>query len=73
MGALAKSAERAASASLASAQDFADGNVDALTLLTAQDRRIQTALLLANLRRIRLDNRVDLHLALGGDFRVRGK
>ena len=73
VGALAKSAERAASASLASAQDFADGNVDALTLLTAQDRRIQTALLLANLRRIRLDNRVDLHLALGGDFRVRGK
>lgn len=71
--ALTKSAERAEAASLASAQDFADGNVDALTLLTAQDRRIQSALQLANLKRIRLDNRVDLHLALGGDFKVRSR
>lgn len=67
------SARLAREAAEAAIQDFADGAVDALTLLSAQDRQIQTAFQLAELRRKRLDNRVNLHLALGGDFKVRGK
>jgi hypothetical protein len=42
-------------------------------MLSAQDRKVQTAFQLAELRRLRLDNRVNLHLALGGDFQLRGK
>ena len=64
----ARSARQAAEAAIL---DFADGAVDVLTLLSAQDRQVQTAFQLAALRRMRLDNRVDLHLALGGDFQLR--
>lgn len=46
--------------------DFKDGNGDLLTLFTAQTRRIQIESQYVSLRRIRLSNRVDLHLALGG-------
>ena len=71
--AVAESAVLAGEAAEAAIQDFADGAVDALMLLSAQDRKVQTAFQLAELRRLRLDNRVNLHLALGGDFKVRGK
>ncbi len=57
----AKSAER----------DFALGTGDVLTLLAAQTRRIDLAVQRLLLRRMRLDNRVNLHLALGGDYRIR--
>lgn len=57
----AKSAER----------DFALGTGDVLTLLASQTRRIDLAAQRLTLRRIRLDNRVNLHLALGGDYRIR--
>jgi len=57
----AKSAER----------DFALGTGDVLTLLAAQTRRIDLAVQRLSLRRLRLDNRVNLHLALGGDYRIR--
>ena len=57
----AKSAER----------DFALGTGDVLTLLAAQTRRIDLAVQRLTLRRLRLDNRVNLHLALGGDYRIR--
>jgi NodT family efflux transporter outer membrane factor (OMF) lipoprotein len=57
----AKSAER----------DFALGTGDVLTLLAAQTRRIDLAVQRLMLRRLRLDNRVNLHLALGGDYRIR--
>ena len=57
----AKSAER----------DFALGTGDVLTLLAAQTRRIDLAVQRLALRRLRLDNRVNLHLALGGDYRIR--
>ncbi len=69
--AVADSARSAREAAEASILDFADGAVDALTLLAAQDRQVQTAFQLVTLRRLRLENRVNLHLALGGDFRVR--
>jgi len=70
---VADSARLAHEAAGAAIQDFADGAVDALTMLSAQDRKVQTAFQLAELRRLRLDNRVNLHLALGGDFQLRGK
>jgi NodT family efflux transporter outer membrane factor (OMF) lipoprotein len=57
----AKSAER----------DFALGTGDVLTLLAAQTRRIDLATQRLTLKRLRLDNRVNLHLALGGDYRIR--
>ena len=71
--AVAESAHSAREAAEAAILDFADGAVDALTLLRAQDRQVQTAFQLAALRRMRLDNRVDLHLALGGDFKLRAQ
>jgi NodT family efflux transporter outer membrane factor (OMF) lipoprotein len=71
--AVREAARLAASAAEAAIQDFSDGVVDAITLLSAQDRNVQTAFQLADLQRRRLDNRVNLHLALGGDFELRGK
>jgi len=50
--------------------DYAGGTGDALTLITAQSNRINLASQLVTLRRLRLDSRVTLHLALGGDYRV---
>ena len=54
-----------------SRQEFADGVGDILTLLNAQQRKVQSEAQLITIRRLRLDNRVDLHLALGGDYQVR--
>ncbi|MGJ8673854.1 efflux transporter outer membrane subunit [Rubritalea sp.] len=53
--------------------DFLDGNGDVLTLLQAQSRAVDIGSSLLTLKRVRLDNRVDLHLALGGEFRFKGK
>ena len=68
--AVLESATSARKAAEASILDFADGAVDALTLLAAQDRQVQTAFQLVSLRRMRLENRINLHLALGGDFQT---
>lgn len=57
----------------ASSRDYADGVDTVLTVLQARSQRIQIATQLVTLRRQRLQNRVDLHLALGGDFQVRAK
>jgi len=54
-----------------SRQEFADGVGDILTLLSAQQRKVQSEAQLITIRRLRLDNRVDLHLALGGDYQGR--
>jgi len=51
-------------------RDFSIGAGDVLTLLAAQNRRIDLASQQLTLRRLRLDNRVNLHLALGGDYRL---
>ena len=53
-----------------SARDFALGTGDVLTLLASQNRRIELATQQLTLRRLRLDNRVNLHLALGGDYKI---
>lgn len=60
-------------ADAASSRDYADGVDTVLTVLQARSQRIQIASQLVTLRRQRLQNRVDLHLALGGDFQVRSK
>lgn len=49
-------------------QEYRDGVGDVLTILTAQRQLITTRSQLLTVRRARLDNRVNLHLALGGDF-----
>lgn len=50
--------------------DFSVGAGDVLTLLASQNRRIDLASQQLTLRRLRLDNRVNLHLALGGDYKL---
>jgi multidrug efflux system outer membrane protein len=62
--------ELAREASTAAEDDYRDGNGDVLTLFVAQSRRIQLDSTYASLRRLRLTNQVDLHLALGGGFSV---
>lgn len=52
-------------------RDFTLGTGDVLTLLAAQSRRIELAVQRLTLKRLRLDNLVNLHLALGGDYRIR--
>lgn len=51
-------------------RDFSLGTSDVLTLLASQNRRIDLAAQQLTLRRLRLDNRVNLHLALGGDYKI---
>lgn len=47
---------------------YQNGLIDFVTVLEAQRRYLETASEIPALRRARLDNRVNLHLALGGDF-----
>lgn len=70
MGAASSLANDAAKAAN---DDYLEGTGDILTLLTAQSRAVELGSQLLVLRRIQLDNRVDLHLALGGEFRLEGK
>jgi len=68
-----KALDLAEDAASSAERDFADGNTDALTVLTAQTRKIEIASSVVTLRRMQLDNRVNLHLALGGEFKPQGK
>ena len=63
----------ARNAAKAAEDDYRDGNGDVLTLFVAQSRKIQLELQYASLRRLRLTNRIDLHLALGGGFKLNAK
>ncbi|MFC7336901.1 efflux transporter outer membrane subunit [Haloferula chungangensis] len=58
---------------ISSREEFALGTGDVLTLLASQTRQIDLATQRLTLRRLRLDNRVNLHLALGGDYKVTSK
>lgn len=58
-------------AAQAAEDDFREGNGDVLTLFAAQTRKIQLESQYVSLRRLRLVNRVDLHLALGGGFELK--
>lgn len=63
-------ADLAKDAAQRAGEEYTAGTGDVLTLIDATQRKIETASLYAAIRRLRLDNRVDLHLALGGDFRA---
>ncbi len=67
--ALTEAASLAREADTASRADYRDGVGDILTVLNAQSRVLQFSSQLISLRRLRLDNRINLHLALGGDFK----
>ncbi len=51
-----------------SAREYSDGIVGILEILEAQRRAVNARNSMITLRNQRLQNRVDLHLALGGDF-----
>jgi multidrug efflux system outer membrane protein len=68
--ALRSAADLALQAYTSASEEFAAGTGDILTMLTAQDRLFIQRSRLIGIRRERLDNRVDLHLALGGGFSV---
>ena len=49
-------------------RDFSEGTVDILSVLEAQRRAFNARNAMISLRNGRIQNRIDLHLALGGDF-----
>ena len=65
--------EQASLAEKQSERDYAEGvNPNILSVLEAQRRANNARAAIIRLRNQRLQNRLDLHLALGGDFRTRG-
>lgn len=69
---LQRTVEFADDAALRSNEEFRNGTGGVLTYLEAQNRQIEAAAALVSVRRLLLDNRVNLHLALGGDVVLRG-
>jgi len=69
---LATELEQAALAERQAERDYAEGiNPNILSVLEAQRRANNARAGMIRLRNQRLQNRIDLHLALGGDFRTR--
>lgn len=68
--ATARAAKLADEAAQRADEEFTAGTGDVLTLIDTRKQQIDTASQLAAIRRLRLDQRVDLHLALGGDFKL---
>jgi outer membrane protein TolC len=66
--ATARAAELARDAAIRAAEEFSAGTGDVLTMIETRQRDILSAIQYATVRRLRLDQRVDLHLALGGGF-----
>ena len=69
--ALGEATRLAADADKAARADYKDGVGDILTVFAAQGRNLQTRMQMLAVRRLRLENRVNLHLALGGDYQPR--
>ena len=67
---LSEAVELAGEASEEALSDYRGGVGDLLTVLTTQNRHLQVQSRFLTARRERLDNRVDLHLALGGDYQA---
>ncbi|MFK5924377.1 MAG: efflux transporter outer membrane subunit [Verrucomicrobiota bacterium] len=70
---LIAAAKLAAEAHQSADEEYANGVGDVLTMLTAQRQMVLKESERLVIRRVRLDNRVDLYLALGGDFKERKK
>jgi NodT family efflux transporter outer membrane factor (OMF) lipoprotein len=68
--ATARAAKLAVEAAQRADEEFSAGTGDVLTLIETRQQQIVTASQLAAIRRLRLDQRIDLHLALGGDFKL---
>jgi outer membrane protein TolC len=68
--AVAESVRLADEAMAQSRKAYQAGTGDILTMLNAQQRFITARGALIDIRLQRLENRIDLHLALGGDFRT---
>ncbi len=66
--ALAEASRLALAAYRRSLDEFERGTGDILTVLTSQQRLFTSRSQLLGVKRMRLDNRIDLHLALGGSF-----
>ena len=69
--ALARSEEFLRDAYERALEEYTDGIGDVLTILTTQQQLLQAKSQVLSIRRLRLENRVDLHLALGGSFDAR--
>ncbi len=71
---LIQEVEQAALAQKQAARDYSDGvNDDILRVLESQNRATNARSGLIRLRNDRLQNRIDLHLALGGDFKTEAR
>jgi outer membrane protein TolC len=66
--AIQEAVELARQADAAAREDYARGLGDLLTTLSTQERLVRLRTQLLTLQRLILENRVNLHLALGGDF-----
>lgn len=66
--ALTEASRLALAAYRRSLDEFELGTGDTLTVLTSQQRLFTSRSQLLGVKRMRLDNRIDLHLALGGSF-----
>jgi len=66
--AVARAAEESTAAEALALEQYGRGLVDIITLLEAQRRSVDAQRSLLSLRNLRLQNRINLHLALGGDF-----
>lgn len=71
--ALRRAVELSQEASEQARIDYRGASGGFLTVLTAQVSELRSKGNLLTVRRLRLDNRVNLHLALGGDFKVRDR
>lgn len=70
---LIAAAKLAAAAYQSADEEYANGVGDVLTMLTAQRQMVLKEAQRLTIRRVRLDNRVNLYLALGGDFKEQAK
>ncbi|MDF1826608.1 MAG: efflux transporter outer membrane subunit [Verrucomicrobiales bacterium] len=68
--ALIRTARLTSSAYERARDEFETGTGDILTVLAAQQQEFTARSQLLSVRRLRLENRVDLYLALGGSFRA---
>ncbi len=69
---IARAVELSKDASARAGEEFRNGTGGVLTFLAAQNREIEASSSLVAVRRLLLDNRVNLHLALGGDVVLHG-
>ena len=67
-GSLEQAVKQALAAQDLAEQRYRSGLSDIITVLQSQRTALESESALLSLRRARLDNRVDLHLALGGSF-----